>query len=82
MQKQLNTLVKESKGRFFSVTFTKKDGTVRTINGKDYYKSLLNGGTSKVAHLGYTSIVDNNRGGWAAVHEDKVLAFKCGTVCM
>ena len=77
---QLDTLIKQTKGRFFAVTFTKKDGTTRTINGKDHYKSLLRGGESTVAHKGYTSIIDNNRGGWAAVHGDKVLAFKCGEI--
>lgn len=34
-------LIKSSKGRFFSVTFTKNDGTQRTLNGNVKSKDLL-----------------------------------------
>lgn len=33
-----------TKGHFFTVVFTKKDGTERTLNGLDRVKSYLKGG--------------------------------------
>jgi hypothetical protein len=86
--KTLDQLIAETKGKFFSVTFTKKDGSVRTINGKDKYRRLLAGGTNRVEGLGYVSFVNRNaagvktpaKGNWACAHKQEVLTFKCGSI--
>ena len=88
VNKTLDQLIAETKGKFFSVTFTKKDGSVRTINGKDKYRRLLAGGTNRVEGLGYISFVNRNasniltkKGGqWACAHKEGVLTFKCGEI--
>jgi hypothetical protein len=88
MNKTLDELIAETKGKFFSVTFTKKDGSVRTINGKDKYRRLLAGGTNRVEGLGYVSFVNRNaagvktpaKGNWACAHKQEVLTFKCGKI--
>jgi hypothetical protein len=86
--KTLDQLIAETKGKFFSVTFTKKDGSVRTINGKDKYRRLLAGGTNRVQDMGYVSFVNRNaagvktpaKGNWACAHKQEVLTFKCGKI--
>jgi hypothetical protein len=78
MQQELATLIKETKGKFFSIEFVKKDGTIKKINGKSKYQRLLAGGDNKVEAHGYTSFVDRNRGRWACAHGTKVVNFKCG----
>lgn len=81
-------LIAETKGKFFSITFTKKDGSVRTINGKDVYKRLLVGGKFAASEKGYIPFVNRNApnilnkkgGGWVCAHKDEVMTFKCGKI--
>jgi hypothetical protein len=75
---ELQELINKTKGRFFSITFIKADGTERVINGKDKYERLLKGGVSTVAGAGYTSFVNRNKESWACAKPDSVLVFKCG----
>jgi len=86
--KTLDQLITETKGKFFSVTFTKKDGSVRTINGKDMYMRLLAGGKFAASESGYVPFVNRNAsnilnkkgGGWVSAHKDEVITFKCGKI--
>jgi hypothetical protein len=83
MQGELDKLVKAAKGKFFSLTFIKADGSKRVVNGKDKYVRLLAGGNSTVANAGYVSIVDRNKGengAWIAAHKTKAVRFKCGAI--
>ncbi len=76
--KTLDQLIAESKGKFFSVTFIKKDGTVRTINGKGRYRRLVKGGEYKGREAGYVPFVNRNRDAWVSAHKNAVVTFKCG----
>ena len=86
--KTLDQLIAETKGKFFSVTFTKKDGSVRTVNGKDFYRRLLVGGDSAIRQSGYVPFVNRNahnilnrKGGlWVSAHKNEVITFKCGSI--
>jgi hypothetical protein len=86
--KTLDQLITETKGKFFSVTFTKKDGSIRTINGKDMYMRLLAGGKFAASESGYVPFVNRNAsnilnkkgGGWVSAHKDEVITFKCGKI--
>jgi len=86
--KTLDQLIAETKGKFFSVTFTKKDGSVRTVNGKDLYRRLLVGGQSTVRQAGYVPFVNRNAsnilnkkgGAWVSAHKNEVITFKCGSI--
>lgn len=77
---QFDQLVKETKGKFFSVTFTKKDGSERTLNAKDFYARLQHGGKSTVEAQGYTSFVNRNAEAWACAKGERVKRFKCGAI--
>jgi hypothetical protein len=83
--KTLDQLIAESKGKFFSITFVKKDGSIRVINGKDKYRRLIAGtkenpNPNPVRNAGYISFVNRNKENWASAHKDGVLVFKCGSV--
>jgi len=83
MQTELDNLIAETKGKFFSITFVKKDGSVRVINGKDKYQRLLkggkyNGGKYKGATAGFVPFVNRNTETWASAHKDAVVTFRCG----
>lgn len=78
MQTELDNLIAQTKGKFFSITFVKKDGTVRVINGKDKYQRLLKGGVNNVAAAGFVPFVNRNTETWASAHKDAVVTFRCG----
>lgn len=84
MKSELRTLIQETKGKFFTITFIKKDGTTRTINGKDKYLRLLSNGGSPQAGMnsvkkaGFESFVNRNRENWACAKDENLVMFKCG----
>lgn len=84
MQTELDNLIAETKGKFFSITFVKKDGTTRIINSKDKYFRLMKGvgspATDALKAAGYRSAVNRNTETWFSVKPEKVKEFKCGAV--
>lgn len=52
-------LINNSKGRRFTVTFTKKDGTTRTINGSRKNQTPLGNITMRVPNEGYKTVNPN-----------------------
>jgi hypothetical protein len=78
MQNELDSLIAQTKGKFFSITFVKKDGATRVINGKDKYQRLLKGGVDTVRDAGYVPFVNRNTETWASAHKDAVVTFRCG----
>lgn len=80
MKTELDNLIAETKGKFFSITFVKKDGTTRVINGKDKYQRLLKGGIDTVRDAGYVPFVNRNTEKWASAHKDAVVTFRCGSL--
>ncbi len=75
---QINDLIAQTKGKFFSLTFVKRDGTKRLVNGKDKYLRLLRGGQSTVDAAGYVPFVDRNKEDWICAHNDSLITFRCG----
>lgn len=59
----IHQLLNANKGKFLSVTFVKKDGSLRTINGKQGKKEDHTG-HNNVAHLSqYATIVEQKQDG-------------------
>lgn len=54
---KLATLINETKGGFFSVTFTKVDGSIRKMICRKGVKYCLKGGTNKVVKESNSYIV-------------------------
>lgn len=76
-QEQLKQEIESTKGRFFSITFDKKNGETRTINAKTMRS---NGGESCSAQAGYVSVYNRNKQSWASVHPNRVKALQCGGI--
>lgn len=63
MSTSIKQIIHQHKGQFLGVTFVKKDGTLRTINGQHCYKEGHDG-TNPVAHIDkYVTISENLGGG-------------------
>jgi hypothetical protein len=81
---ELRNLIQQTNGKFFSVVFRKKDGTLRTANGKDKYLRLLadssspRAGFNPVKGAGYESFVDRNKESWICAKDENLVSFKCG----
>lgn len=80
-QSEVQALINETRGRFFSVTFTKKDGTKRVVNGKNKYLRLLaGGGVCRPFQGGYNVAVNRNKESWFSALPEKITRFKCGEI--
>ena len=82
--KKIDALIEKTKGKFFTLKFIKKDGTLRVINGKDKYNRLIAGtgspATDALKAKGYKNAVNRNRETWVSFMPEKVVEFKCGAV--
>lgn len=83
-QSEIAALIDATKGKFFSLTFAKKDGTIRTINAKDRFTGLIKGtgspATDALRQGGYMFAVDRNKNSYFCFKPEKVLALKCGKI--
>lgn len=83
-QEEIAAFIDATKGKFFSITFAKKDGTIRTINAKDRFTGLIKGvgspATDALRQGGYMFAVDRNRNSYFCFKPEKVLALKCGKI--
>jgi hypothetical protein len=81
---EIENTIAATKGRFFSITFIKKDGSIRTINAKDRYRSHVKGtgspATDALKAEGYRFLFDRNRKGFFSYKPEKVLRIKCGGI--
>lgn len=64
-KKDMVKLLRANTGKFFGITFTKKDGTKRTLNGQMSDKKFIN-------DLGYLNII-TNKGDYKQVDPKKIL---------
>lgn len=81
---EIENTIAATKGRFFSITFIKKDGSIRTINAKDRYNSHVKGigsaATDALKSSGYKFLFDRNKKRFFSYKPEKVLSIKCGTI--
>lgn len=71
-KQQLVSLIENSKGRFVTVKFLKKDGSERILNGRLGVVSKLKGGT-KTTGDNYITVYDVQAGGYRSVNKDTIL---------
>jgi hypothetical protein len=65
-------VLSRTNGKFFTVTFEKKDGTVRTLNGRLSVKAHLHGGSRTTNPDDYAVVYDVHAKGYRAVAYDRV----------
>lgn len=77
---QAKQLVKDTKGKFFTVTFIKKDGTERVMNARLGVKAYLKGGELPYNpdEKGLIPVYDMKNSGYRMVNVDTIKKLKIG----
>lgn len=65
-----------TKGKFITVTFKKKDGTIRVMNCRLGVTKYLKGGTSTLDPEKFITVYDLQSKGYRAISKESILAIK------
>ena len=71
-------LIAQSKGKFVTVTFKKKDGELRKMNCRLGVTKHLKGGTSTVDHDRYLVVYDMQSKGYRCINKDTIVSLSLG----
>ena len=63
-------------GKFVTVTFTKKDGSIRIMNCRLGVTKHLKGGSSTLDPAKYITVYDLQSKGYRAIAKDQILSIK------
>ena len=81
---KLKKLIDSVNGRFFSLEFQKLDGTIKKVNGKDFYRRLLSDGPkagwNPLKGTSFTAFIDRNKEDWSSASDSRLIRFKCGAI--
>ena len=72
----LATKILNSSGKFFTVLFVKKDGTLRELNGRLGVIKHLKGGTSTLNPDKFITVYDLKSEGYRAIDKTTILEVK------
>jgi hypothetical protein len=72
----INTILDNFKDKFFTVTFIKKDKTIRTINGRLGVKKYLKGGDCKLDQGKFLIVYSVQDAGYRAINKSAILSIK------
>lgn len=77
---KLLKLITDTNGKFFTVDFTKLDGTLRTMTCRLGVKSKLKGGVNRVEALNnpYKVVYEPNKGEYRTINLSTVFRVKTG----
>lgn len=78
----LSTVLENTNGRFFTVEFTKKDGTVRKMNARLGVTKHLKGGDCTLNREQFIIVFDMQAKGYRAINRDTILTVSCDGVLM
>jgi hypothetical protein len=70
----IKQFINEASNKFITVTFVKKDGAVRTINGRMNVKKYLRGGSTTVDRDKFLILYSVQDKGYRAVNKDSILS--------
>lgn len=70
----IKQFINEASNKFMTVTFVKKDGAVRTINGRMNVTKYLKGGRSTVDREKFLVLYSVADQGYRAVNKDSILS--------
>lgn len=68
--------IMNSGGKFFTVTFIKKDGSKRVMNARLGVEKYLKGGTCKLSREDYIIVFDMQSKGYRAVNKQSIIDLK------
>lgn len=72
----LQQIIETSNGKFVSVQFVKKDGSIRVLVGRLGVKKHLKGGESTLDADKYITIFDVQNNGYRAINRETILSVK------
>jgi len=72
----LSKVIESSDGRFFTCEFTKKDGSIRTLNGRLGVEKYLKGGECTLDREKFVIVYDIQAKGYRAVNRETILSVK------
>ena len=75
---ELKAMIKTSKGRFFSCTFIKKDGSMRVMNGRIGCHKGVKGIGRKFKKDNLVTVFDAQAKEYRMINVDTMLTFNCG----
>jgi hypothetical protein len=70
------TKILNSNGKIFTVTFIKKDGSLRVLNGRLGVTKHLKGGLSTLNPLEYITVYDLQSKGYRAINRSTIIDVK------
>jgi hypothetical protein len=70
----IKQFINEASNKFITVTFVKKDGAVRKINGRMNVKKYLQGGSTTVDRDKFLILYSVQDKGYRAVNKDSILS--------
>ena len=70
--KTLNDIVEASAGKFIAVSFIKKDGTLRTLNGRLGVVKHLKGGECTLDRSKYIIVYDMINKGYRSINRETI----------
>jgi hypothetical protein len=76
MENNLAIKLLNTNGKIVSVTFIKKDGTIRVMNCRLGVTKHLKGGESTLDPTKYITVYDLQSKGYRAIAKDQILAIK------
>ena len=82
IEKELDRLIKSTKGKFFSVSFKQKDGSIKKFNGKNFYKRIEFDNMNSFGFVDpnkKTLFKNQKKGGWQK-DIGEIVQFKCSGV--
>ena len=71
-----NFINEVSNGCIFSVTFTKKDGTKRTLVGRRGVRSHLTGNGKPFFHKRVITVYDFTKAGYRMIPLDRIISYR------
>lgn len=76
----LAEIIEKSNGKFVSVEFYKKDGSLRTLTGRLGVTKHLRGGVKTVSEDQYITIYDTVNKGYRSINKDTIVAVRSSGV--
>jgi hypothetical protein len=74
---KISDFIAKSNGKFITVSFIKKDGTARKLNGRIGVTKYLKNGTATVNLDKYLVVYDNVAQGYRCINKDTIVSVTC-----
>ena len=78
----IQSVLKATQGKFFTVVFIKKDGTTRSMNCRLGVTKHLKGGASTLNPAQYLTVYDVQAEGYRAVNLSTIVSITCGGIVL